>query len=241
MAQIYRTTEVYPDMRNLRKILSKVDNEKDIRLKTGDQTTRLQSEKDNVSYNPIFYLGYMSGRSLRIDIAFKQIYKYIVCADKLARGTYFHQYKFGGTKRSHNIYPDNELRLHECNIHSPFDELCSNSYTMQRYVYEDDNAYKYNCSQFVYSLYNLKLCGAYLFDMYIMHTDYLLRDYDYETARKAPLPLYTEYRIAFGDVRVYTKLMTKKQKRKSMRISRIPKMYIKSKDCLYIMGSDNYR
>lgn len=242
MAEIYRMVDTNgPNMRTLRKILSKVDN-KPNSLRSGHLEGRSFATNDDISYRPTYYLKYMNGRSLRVDFAFKQLFKHIEYAHRLIRGTYFHQYKFGNTKRSNNIYPFIILSKYDICIQSIYDPMYSNSYNLQRYVYDKYIVTRHNCSSFVSLVYKLGGCGEYFVNNYMLHTRYGLEgENSYEISRKAPLPMYTK-RMPFGTVSIYTDLMSKRQKRKSMQLNRLPKRHIKSSNYLYIMGgNDSYR
>lgn len=206
--------------------------------KAGYLNTIFKSDEDDKSYRPTGYLQYMNGRCLRVDIAFKQIYKYIEYAHRLSRGIYFHQYSMGNTKRTTSIYADRVLYDYTSSLQTPWDRLYANSYTLQTYVCDTIGRglsdRKYNCFGLATVLHKLKPNGGYLISDYLMNIRYTILKNNIGISGKAAFPIKRNVDDSlFVDHTISTKLISKKQKRKSRQVDRFPKIHVKSKDCLY--------
>lgn len=234
---IYESTTFHPDMRRISKLVKAALTTK--YPKAGYLNMIFNSSEDDVSYRPIGYLQYINGRSLRVDIAFRQIYKYIEYAHRRFRGIYFHQYSMGNTKRTTNIYANNVLSEYSASLQSPWDKLYSNSYTLQTYVYDTIGGFgqtdrRYNCFGLAIVSHKLTPNGSYLISDYLMDIRYSRSKGSIEVSGKAPFPINRSSDSSmFVDSIIHTELMSKKQKRKSRQIDRFPKIHVKSKDCLY--------
>lgn len=237
---IYESTTFHPDIRHIRKVV------KTLSLTTehpnaGYLNTIFTTHEDDVSYRPIGYLRYMNGRCLRVDIAFKQIYKYIEYAHRCFRGIYFHQYPMGNTKRTTSIYADEVLSDYTNSLQTPWDTIFSNSYTLQTYVYDKigvglgSTDRKYNCFGLAIVSHKLKPNGSYLISDYLMDIRYSLVKDSIGISGKAAFPINTRTPDSsmFVDYFIHTRLIPKKQMKKSRQIDRFPKIHIKSKECLY--------
>ena len=234
---IYESTTFHPDMRRISKLVKTALTTK--YPKAGYLNMIFNSSEDDVSYRPIGYLQYMNGRSLRVDMVFKQIYKYIEYAHRRFRGIYFHQYSMGNTKRTANIYAKNVLSEYSASLQSPWDKLYSNSYTLQTYVYDTIGGFsqpdrRYNCFGLAVVSHKLKTNGCYLISDYLMNIRYPLFKDSMAVSGKAAFPIKRNADDSlFVDHTISTELMSKKQKRKSRQIDRFPKIHVKSRDCLY--------
>ena len=235
---IYESTTFHPDMRRIRKVVKALSLITE-HPSAGYLNTIFRSNEDEMSYRPIGYLRYMNGRCLRIDIAFKQIYKYIEYSHRCFRGIYFHQYPIGNTKRTTSIYADEVLSDYTNSLQTPWDTIYSNSYTLQTYVYDTIGGFgsidrKYNCSGLAIVSHKLTPNGSYLISDYLMDIRYSRSKGSIEVSGKAPFPINRSSDSSmFVDSIIHTELMSKKQKRKSRQIDRFPKIHVKSKDCLY--------
>ena len=234
---IYESTTFYPDMRRIR-IAVKTVHLTTKYPKAGYLNTIFELNEDDKSYRPTGYLQYMNGRCLRVDIAFKQIYKYIEYAHRLFRGVYFHQYSMGNTKRTTNIYADGVLSEYNSSLQTPWDKLYANSYTLQTYVYNTiggpcQSDRKYNCFGLATVLHKFTPNGSYLISDYLMNIRYSLFKDNIGVSGKAAFPINRSANSSiFVDSIIRTELMSKKQKRKSRQIDRFPKIHVKSRDCL---------
>ena len=235
---IYESTTFYPDMRRIRKVVKALSLITE-HPSAGYLNTIFRSNEDEMSYRPIGYLRYMNGRCLRIDIAFKQIYKYIEYSHRCFRGIYFHQYPIGNTKRTTSIYADEVLSDYTNSLQTPWDTIYSNSYTLQTYVYDTIGGFgsidrKYNCFGLAIVSHKLTPNGSYLISDYLMDIRYSRSKSSIEVSGKAPFPINRSSDSSmFVDSIIHTELMSKKQKRKSRQIDRFPKIHVKSRDCLY--------
>lgn len=233
---IYESTTFYPDIRHIRIVVKAIHLTTE-HPKAGYLNTIFKSDEDDKSYRPTGYLQYMNGRCLRVDIAFKQIYKYIEYAHRLFRGVYFHQYSMGNTKRTTNIYADVVLSEYNSSLQTPWDKLYANSYTLQTYVCDTIgmglSGRKYNCFGLATVLHKLKPNGSYLISDYLMNIRYTLPKSNIGISGKAPFPINKVGANGFFvDYTIRTELMSKKQKRKSRQVDRFPKVQVKSRDCL---------
>lgn len=236
---IYESTTFHPDMRRISKLVKTALTTK--YPKAGYLNMIFNSSEDDISYRPIGYLQYMNGRSLRVDMAFKQIYKYIEYAHRRFRGIYFHQYSMGNTKRTTNIYANNVLSEYTSSLQTPWDRLYANSYTLQTYVYDKigvglgSTDRKYNCFGLAIVSHKLKPNGSYLISDYLMDIRYSLVKDSIGISGKAAFPINTRTPDSsmFVDYFIHTRLMSKKQMKKSRQVDRFPKIHVKSKDCLY--------
>lgn len=233
---IYESTTFHPDMRRISKLVKTALTTK--YPKAGYLNMIFSSSEDDISYRPIGYLQYINGRSLRVDIAFKQIYKYIEYAHRRFRGIYFHQYSMGNTKRTANIYANDVLSEYTSSLQTPWDRLYANSYTLQTYVYDTIGSglsdRKYNCFGLATVLHKLKPNGSYLISDYLMNIRYTLLKNTIGVSGKAAFPINRNANSSmFVDSIIRTELISKKQMKKSRQIDRFPKIHVKSKDCLY--------
>lgn len=234
---IYESTTFHPDIWRISKLVKTAITTK--YPKAGYLNMIFSSSEDDISYRPIGYLQYMNGRSLRVDIAFRQIYKYIEYTHRRFRGIYFHQYSMGNTKRTANIYANNVLSEYSASLQTPWDKLYSNSYTLQTYVYDTIGGFgsidrKYNCFGLAIVSHKLTPNGSYLISDYLMDIRYSRSKGSIEVSGKAPFPINRSSDSSmFVDSIIHTELMSKKQKRKSRQVDRFPKIHVKSKDCLY--------
>lgn len=235
---IYESTTFHPDIRRIRKVVKALSLITE-HPSAGYLNTIFRSNEDEMSYRPIGYLRYMNGRCLRIDIAFKQIYKYIEYSHRCFRGIYFHQYPIGNTKRTTSIYADEVLSDYTNSLQTPWDTIYSNSYTLQTYVYDTIGGFgsidrKYNCFGLAIVSHKLTPNGSYLISDYLMDIRYSRSKSSIEVSGKAPFPINRSSDSSmFVDSIIRTELISKKQKRKSRQIDRFPKIHVKSKDCLY--------
>ena len=233
---IYESTTFHPDMRRISKLVKTALTTK--YPKAGYLNMIFSSSEDDVSYRPIGCLQYMNGRSLRVDIAFRQIYKYIEYAHRRFRGIYFHQYSMGNTKRTANIYANNVLSGYSTSLQSPWDNLYSNSYTLQTYVYDTIGSglsdRKYNCFGLAVVSHKLKANGCYLISEYLMNIRYPLSKDSMLVSGKAAFPIKRNTdESLFVDQTISTRLISKKQMKRSRQIDLFPKIHVKSRDCLY--------
>lgn len=235
---IYEPTTFYPDMRRIRKVVKALSLITE-HPSAGYLNTIFRSNEDEMSYRPIGYLRYMNGRCLRIDIAFKQIYKYIEYSHRCFRGVYFHQYPMGNTKRTTSIYADEVLSDYTNSLQTPWDTTYSNSYTLQTYVYDTIGGFgsidrKYNCFGLAIVSHKLTQNGSYLISDYLMDIRYSRSKSSIGVSGKAPFPINRSSDSSmFVDSIIRTELISKKQMKKSRQIDRFPKIHVKSKDCLY--------
>ena len=235
---IYESTTFYPDMRRIRKVVKALSLITE-HPSAGYLNTIFRSNEDEMSYRPIGYLRYMNGRCLRIDIAFKQIYKYIEYSHRCFRGVYFHQYPMGNTKRTTSIYADEVLSDYTNSLQTPWDTTYSNSYTLQTYVYDTIGGFgsiyrKYNCFGLAIVSHKLTQNGSYLISDYLMDIRYSRSKSSIEVSGKAPFPINRSSDSSmFVDSIIRTELISKKQMKKSRQIDRFPKIHVKSRDCLY--------
>lgn len=233
---IYESTTFHPDIRRISKLVKTALTTK--YPKAGYLNMIFSSSEDDISYRPIGYLQYMNGRSLRVDMAFKQIYKYIEYAHRRFRGIYFHQYSMGNTKRTTNIYANNVLSEYTSSLQTPWDRLYANSYTLQTYVYDTIGSglsdRKYNCFGLAVVSHKLKTNGCYLISDYLMNIRYSLSKDTMAVSGKAAFPINRNANSSmFVDSIIRTELISKKQMKKSRQIDRFPKIHVKSRDCLY--------